>query len=214
MKQYSILLIVCTFTLIGCKSEYSTVHNSKIIVDNNLNYLINDSLHLTCEIESNNNLTDSTKVPLEFNKIQRYILKLLKVNTHKDAILYSDSRQLIVFRKTSPKLEDFRAYSVFDTTIYKELPNNTLKKFYRKTHSIERQKLYIIEDVFQTQTGYYSFIYFGQNETKGGSWFIDPTDPDDVLFYVDFYKHTLNVMKKNAVKIMLQETNKEKISFE
>lgn len=213
MKKETFLLLIIAVLFIGCESNFKISKSSKITYENELGYinkkvayLKNDSLHLKCELEEFDISNLDTIAPFFLNKVQRYIIKNNRINSKKDIILFSTYCEIIVLRKTPPKLKDFRAYSVFDTTVSKVLDNNTIKKFHRKTQIIKNQKLYIIEDVFQTIKSTYSFIYFGQNETKGGRWFIDPTDLDDIIFYTSFYKHSLEVTKRNAVRIMLQET--------
>jgi len=212
MKKENIILLIITVLFLSCKSDFLVIKSSKITYENEpgftnkkVGYFHNDSLHLKLELESIDFLNLEPVNPLVFDNVQRYILKKNCINRKNDIILYSNDCEIIVLRKTTPKLKNFRAYSVFDTTISKVLNDNTVKKIYRKTRVIKKRKLYIIEDVFQTIKSTYSFIYFGQNETKGGRWFIDPTDLDDILYYTSFYKHTLEVSKKNAIKIMEQE---------
>ncbi len=212
MKKETFLLLIIAVLFLGCKSNYMVSKSSRITYEDEPGYTNkkvgfynNDSLHLKLEIESIDFLNSDTATPLFFDNLQRYILKKNLINRKKDVVLYSNYCEIIVLRKTLPQLKDFRAYSVFDTTISKLLNDNTAKKFYRKTRVIKNKKLYIVEDVFQTVKGAYSFIYFGQNETKGGNWFIDPTDPNDIIYYVGFFKHSLAVTKRNAVRIIEQE---------
>lgn len=212
MKKKTILMLMVAVVFIGCKTNYYVDHHSKIVYGTdpgydkkNAGYLVNDSLHLKIRLDEIDFLNLDTVTPFIFNDIQRFVLKRLKVNRKRDIILFSNYCEIIIKRNVTSEIKGYRAYSVFDTTISKNLYDTTLKKFYRKSQIVKNKKLYLIEDVFQTTKSTYSFIYFGQNETKGGNWYIDPTNPDDILCYTGFYKHSLDVTKWNAKMIMEEE---------
>jgi len=199
-----ILLLVVIIVSYSCNSSFIVSKSSRLTINKNVEYLLNDSLHLKYEFEWNNYGNDSTN-PSSLNKIQNYILHKLRANTQTDLILGCNNREIIVLRKTPRNINEYRTCSVFDTTFTKYLPISTLKKFYRKTYIVNSKKLYIIEDVYHSKKGDYSFVYFDQNESKGGSSAIDPTDNDDILFFSVFYKHSLEVTQRNIVQIIKQE---------
>gem|GEM_PF-6612222 len=195
-----------SITLMSCTTRYLTSNPPKVYKNkSNFLYFYNDSLKSTYELIFTNFFFEKDSIiPFLFDKTNRYILNAIKLDSKKDIILFSDSHQMIVLRYKTFKLNDYVPYDVFDSTDCNcryYIPKPTIF-FHRKTRINYKRRLYFIEDVFKVKQGYVSFIYFGQNDKTGGSWTINPIDPDDICFYKGFYKYSIEVTRRNLKKII------------
>jgi hypothetical protein len=212
MKNTLFLLAILSVILSGCSTNYKTLTNQAYLTDNSHGmldrhkYYQNDSLNLTVEIpwDDANYSTFELDYFLPRNR-QRHVLALTKVDPKKDFILYMDSWNIIVLKKSKINLASFRSYNVDDTTIINYTPLKSAKQIFRKTTIENKNKLLVKNDMIPFGKEYISVVSYDQNESKGGYAGIDISDPDDIYFFGEDYLRTLQIAKKTAHYINTQK---------
>lgn len=212
MKNPLYLLAILVVILSGCTIHYKTLTNQAYLTDNTHGifdrhkYYQNDSLDLTVEIpwDDGNYSTFELDYFLP-RKRQRHVLALTKVDPKKDFILYMDSWNIIVLKKSKINLSSFKPYNVEDTTIINYIPYKFAKQIFRKTIYEKKNKLLVKNDMIPFGKNYISVISYNQHESKGGYDGRDVTDPDNIYFFGEEYLRTLKIAKKTAHYINTQK---------
>lgn len=212
MKPTLYLLAILLIILSGCTKNYKTLTNQAYLTDDSHGMLDrhkfyqNDSLNLTIEIPwDDSNYSTFELAYFMPRKRQRHVLSITKVNPKKDFILYMDSWNMIVLKKSNINLASFRPYNVEDTTIINYTPLKSTKQIFRKTIIENKNKLIVKNDIIPFGKDYISVISYDQHESKGGYTGIDISNPDDIYFYGEDYLRTLKIAKKTAHYINTQK---------
>jgi hypothetical protein len=175
---------------------------------NNTLYFMNDSVKNWYEIQFNHWSVigiDSLYTP-SINRTTKYVFRNLHYNK-KDLILYSQDDFSVISRNKSYNYNSYFQYDIFDTTFYNYQINKPKPSIYlyRKTYVNKNKNLYYIEDIFPLNNNkLISFIYIavGSEKKDIGWWWLDPTNNDNIGFVSGYYKHCLDVSRRNIIKIV------------
>lgn len=206
-----IYFLIFILSLTGCASNYKTYkEHSYILYQSDMpKYFMNDTLNLYIEIP-HSIWNQDFNIGLDYlSLLQQRVLKLSKTNKTQDILLYTDKKCMIVLKKTNVNIEEFRAFSASETTIYKDLPISDGDIFRKtiidkKTHAliyvdlIPRSGIYPLEYImilsYQTPD-----IISNKRDAP-----IDATNPNDIIFFDKWYKNTLAANRKNSINTKIR----------
>ncbi|MDR1227134.1 MAG: hypothetical protein LBK47_09610 [Prevotellaceae bacterium] len=198
-KFYSFVFSLLCFS---CTTQYKTLTGSHILTGEydktNLSYArhyLNDKLNFSSELSWSNSY-DTT---INITKDDKKILKQIHFNDKNDTLLYKGSAGFLILKDKNVDLSKFRVFNLYDSVISATPFTHWKVNFYRKTTIHSKDKSFIINDLIPFNGKYFQRItYFKHDEISA----IDPTNPDDVVFFNGMYRDALSLTKNTYHNIL------------
>lgn len=177
---------------------------------------VNDSLKIAIELPTVY-FHDAREYNLglsELGKTQVTTLSMAKVDPRRDQVLFADPKTIIVLRNKPVDLDCYRAFGIIDTVSRKFMPLNE-GGFFRNITTNKKSRMMVIDDLIPYQDRYLSIIsyYKPMHPGAGRESSIDPTDPNDMIYFENFLHRTLYLSRTNVRNLLVPQPIKVNDGF-